>query len=379
VLPPAIAFENPDIQRISAALMEDIIAGLSRFRSFSVFAPHTSLVLTQFGSRGTSRPGFDVHYQVNSSIAPSQSGLRANFRLMRGDDGKVIWSIERAFELDKLPVLFSGVCHQIIYSIAEAVEVADRHLPFAARDASAYRCYLEGRNAMAGTGLEGLRAARRWFRRSLELTSNFAPSIAGISRTLTMEKLVRGITDDEMLRQALALADQACATDPFDGRGLRERGFTSLYLKRHDESLESFRDAVAINPNDADLFADYADALTHSGKSQEALAAFSKAMALNPFCPDYYHWILGSIYFQTEDYPAAIAALRPVCGHPETARLLAACHAMNGQLEEARSYAAILKENYPRFRVEEIMHIVPDKLESDISRLTEGLRRAGMP
>src|SRR5439155_6404976 len=150
--------------------------------------------------------------------------------------------------------------------------------------------------------LRNLRRARNWFRRSIDQYGSFAPSFAGLARTLSMERLVRGLTNDVMLEAALALADRAAELDPFDGRGMRERGFSCLYLKRHDESLYSFQRATQLNPSDADLFADYADALAHSGQPKAGLEKCLRAMALNPFCPDYYHWILGSIYFQTEDY-----------------------------------------------------------------------------
>src|SRR5207248_6696538 len=136
--------------------------------------------------------------------------------------------------------------------------------------------------------------------------------------------------------QALALADRAVGLDPFDGRGLRERGFTCLYLRRHDESLHSFQQASALNPNDADLFADYADALAHSGKPKEGLEKCVRAIALNPLCPEYYYWILGSIYFQIEDYESALKALEPIKHRPETARLMAASSALLGNDADAR-------------------------------------------
>ena len=181
-----------------------------------------------------------------------------------------------------------------------------------------------------------MRRARNWYRKSIDQFNGFAPAIAGLSRTLSMEWLVRGLTDDELLRQALTVADNAVDTDPFDGRGLRERGFSSLYLKRHDESLANFESAIDLSPGDADLFADYADALAHSGEPEIALKNCLKAMSLNPLAPDYYSWILGSIYYQTGAYEAAIAALDPVKHHPGTARLLAASTAMAGPRRRGR-------------------------------------------
>jgi tetratricopeptide (TPR) repeat protein len=191
-----------------------------------------------------------------------------------------------------------------------------------------------------------------------------------------MERLVRGLPDDAMLKQALALAERATELDPYDARGLRERGFCCLYLKRHDESLNNFRKAAELNPNDADLLADYADALAHSGKPEMARDMCVRALTLNPMGPDYYNWILGSIHYQIGDYETAIAVLEPVKDNPGTARLLAACSAMAGRRSDAHHYAAIVRDTYPDFRLQHLFDLVPDKDLSDTQHLIEGLQRA---
>ena len=378
LLPPFIAVEDETVSRIATAFLEDVTSGLSRFRSFTVLAAHTSFRIGRLQAADRKFPEIKFRYAVSCTIKPSFSGLAAAFSLMEGDEGVVLWSSEWDFRLDNLSFLYSQVCHQIIYSLADAVECAEMRFPFAAKDATAYRLYLEGRSAMNGTGLPGLRAARNWYRKSIDKFDGFAPAVAGISRTLSMERLVRGLTDDVGLKEALGFADRASAIDPFDGRGMRERGFTSLYLRRHDESLVSFERAAELNPSDADLLADYADALAHSGFPAEGLEKCRRAIALNAICPHYYYWILGSIYYQTGEYQAAIAALEPVKDSPETARLLAACFAMVGDLGTAGHYVVIMRETYPDFRLEQLPHIVPDKFPKDTKHLMDGLRIAGL-
>ena len=376
LLPPSLVVEDAIIARVATALVEDVIAGLSRCRSFTVIAAHTSFNINRAPEDWVS--GRNVRYAVNTSLKPMSSGLVASFRLTSTATGAVIWAIELPFELENLSGLFSRLSHQLIFSLADAIERAELHLPMAAEDATAYRLYLEGRAAMNSSDLPNLRRARNWYRKSIDQYGGFAPAIAGLSRTLSMEWLVRGLTEDELLRQALTVADNAVDTDPFDGRGLRERGFSSLYLKRHDESLASFEAAIELSPGDADLFADYADALAHSGEPEIALKNCLKAMSLNPLAPDYYNWILGSIYYQTGAYEAAVAALEPVKHHPGTARLLAASTAMAGREPEAAYYAGVVREVYPEFRTEYLSRIIPDRHAEDTRHLIDGLLRAGL-
>ena len=233
LLPPSLVVDNPVVARVATALVEDVIAGLSRCRSFTVIAAHTSLNISKAPEDWAA--GRNVRYAVNTSLKPMSSGIIAAFRLTSTATGAVLWAIELPFDLDDLSALFSRLSHQLIFSLADAIERAELHLPMAAEDATAYRLYLEGRAAMNSSDLPNLRRARNWYRKSIDLYNGFAPAIAGLARTLSMEWLVRGLTDDELLRQALTVADNAVDTDPFDGRGLRERGFSSLYLKRHDE------------------------------------------------------------------------------------------------------------------------------------------------
>ena len=308
LLPPSMVIDDATIGRVATALVEDVIAGLSRCRSFTVIAAHTSFRIGKAPEEWAA--GRNVRYAVNTSLKPMSSGVAAAFRLTSTATGAVLWAIELPFDLDNLPALFSRLSHQLIFSLADAIERAELNLPMAAEDATAYRLYLEGRAAMNSSDLPNLRRARNWYRKSIDQYNSFAPAIAGLSRTLSMEWLVRGLTEDELLHQALSVAENAVDTDPFDGRGMRERGFSSLYLKRHDESLASFESAIELTPGDADLYADYADALAHSGEPEIALKNCLKAMSLNPLAPDYYNWILGSIYYQTGAYEAAIAGAR---------------------------------------------------------------------
>ena len=70
--------------------------------------------------------------------------------------------------------------------------------------------------------------------------------------------------------------------------------------------------------------------------------------------------------------------MEPVKDSPETARLLAACFAMSGDLETASHYVAVMREAYPDFRLEQLPHIVPDKFPRDTNHLMDGLRIAGL-
>src|SRR5258708_39239965 len=120
----------------------------------------------------------------------------------------------------------------------------------------------------------------------------------GMERGISEEWVVRGMVEHDLLKEAVALASRAAELDPMDGRAMRERGRATLYMRRYDESLEAFDAAIGLNPDDADILSDYADALAHFGEPQRSLPFSRKALELNPAQPDDYVWTLGSIYYQ---------------------------------------------------------------------------------
>ena len=135
---------------------------------------------------------------------------------------------------------------------------------------------------------------------------------------------------------------------------------------------------MTLNPNDADLMSDMADALAHSGRSEEAVALLQKAMRLNPFYPDQYIWHLGGAYFNLKCYEDAIRTIKTMQNPTEGRRLLAASYGHLGREAEARTEAELVLKAHPRFSVERWAAVQPDKFQEDVQHFVEGLKRAGL-
>ncbi|GGE12715.1 hypothetical protein GCM10011390_34870 [Aureimonas endophytica] len=384
VMPPALLPGNELLDRFGLVLLEEITLGLSQFGSFRVIAAHTSWQLARrapgspalgpapFGE--APRPDYAVTVGIRSSGEP----LNASCRLTKLSTGEVLWAVDLEISAANLQASLTDIVRRTVGSLAALIERAEGRLSLAEAGATGYRLYLEGKRSIGATGLEPLRAARKWFRLAVKRCDEFSAALAGLSRTLSMEWLVRGMTDRELLTDALQAAQRAEACDPGSGRALRELGFANLYLRRHDDSLACFAAARARAPNDADLLADYADAVMHDGQPERALELMRAAKALNPLGPDYYRWIEASILYRLEDYDGAVAVLQPIADRPSTARLLAATCAMAGDLTAARGHAARVRENYPAFRVDDVWQIIPDRRPADLRQFAAGLRGAGL-
>ena len=381
ILPPDSILSDPMLQRVGRALLEEVTIGLSQQRGFKVIAAHTSLEIVNRNLAGIAAPTppelrFD--YTVYVTIHGRDDDIYATCRLTKTSTAEVLWAIDLPLAMQKVNHSFGQLARRIVMTLADTIE--RRELLDMTHDVnpSAYRLYLEGKRLVSKTDLQHLRQARKWFKSALARHDRFSSAHAGMARVLGMEWLVRGMKDTQLLEDADRSAWLARDTDPNSGRAMRELGFVALYRRRFSDSLDFFSEAQMLNPNDADILADHADALLHDGQSDRALELSLAAIKLNPLPPDYYYWNLGGIHFVQENYAKAIEVLDRVKDRPATSRLLAAAHAKNGDVRTASRYAAIVLENFPDFRTDDVWQFVPDRNPEDTRQLIDGLRIAGL-
>ncbi len=382
ILPPETMLSEPLLQRVGRALLEDVTIGLSQQRGFKVIAAHTSVeILNRSLASGELQPmppelRFD--YTVYVTIHGREDEIYATCRLTKTSTAEVLWAIDLPLAMQKVNQSFGQLARRIVMTLADTIE--RRELTDMMHDVSpsAYRLYLEGKRLVSKTDLQHLRQARKWFKSALSRHDRFSSAHAGMARVLGMEWLVRGMKDTALLEEADRSAWQARDSDPNSGRAMRELGFVALYRRRFADSLDFFAEAQMLNPNDADILADHADALLHDGQSDRALELSHAALKLNPLPPDYYYWNLGGIHFVQENYAKAIEVLDRVKDRPATSRLLAAAHAKNGDKATAAHYASVVLENFPDFRTEDVWRFVPDRNPDDTRQLIDGLRMAGL-
>lgn len=382
ILPPETMLSDPLLQRVGRALLEDVTIGLSQQRGFKVIAAHTSIEILSRGQNAEAAPipqqDLQFDYTVYVTIHGRDDDIYATCRLTKTASAEVLWAIDLPLAMQKINQSFGHLARRIVMTLADTIERRELSDMMHDINPSAYRLYLEGKRLVSKTDLQHLRQARKWFKSALVRHDRFSSAHAGMARVLGMEWLVRGMKDTQLLEEADRSAWFARDSDPNSGRAMRELGFVALYRRRFDDSLDFFAEAQMLNPNDADILADHADALLHDGQSDRALELSLAALKLNPLPPDYYYWNLGGIHFVQENYAKAIEVLDRVKDRPATSRLLAAAHAKNGDSKAAAHYASVVLENFPDFRTEDVWRFVPDRNPEDTRQLIDGLRMAGL-
>ena len=205
----------------------------------------------------------------------------------------------------------------------------------------AYGLCLRAADEMLRLDRPGCDNALAFFTRAEEQERRYARALSGISRAHGFYWKYRWIEEREAaLEQADTFAVEAVDADVNDASANAALGWVALYSRRHDRSLAAYTRAMELNPSDADILAEYADALGHSGDNEAAIPLFLRAMRLNPQMSDIYAKDLAYVYLKArrfDDVIRTVAQMR----RPQIADLiLAAALAHAGRIDEARAAAA---------------------------------------
>jgi len=184
----------------------------------------------------------------------------------------------------------------------------------------------------------------------------------------------------ESYQKGLDLASKAVALDPSLGHARRALGSMLLYDRQHHQALAQFEEGLKANPNDADILANSAEVYVWMGQPKEATQRMQEAMRLNPYHPNWYlSTLAGAQFYAAHDYEGAIETLRQMSPLGEARRMLAACLAYSGRMEEARAEAEKFLKDNPSFSASVWGSRAPFLHERDRQHAVEGYLKAGLP
>jgi tetratricopeptide (TPR) repeat protein len=305
-----------------------------------------------------------------------------NVLLVDAADGHELWAERYDRQLQDIFAVQDEVTQTIAANLKVRIEATERQNALRADPAglAAYGFLLRGHEIFHKYTKTGNSKARQLYKRALDLDPVFCRAYAALSKTHNIDwRYSWSRSPSGSLALALELAERAVDLDELDARGHGELGFAYLYHRQVDRALAEYERARTLNPNDADILAETADALIYDGRPADSLPLFEQAIRLNPYHPDWYLWYYGSAMFQLQLYSEAIATLSRMRDPSQARRLLAASHAYLGHSAEAERYARELMSKQPGFTVAYWATTQPFKNRTDLEHFTEGLRRAGVP
>lgn len=382
VLPFGFQGSNTDDQWFADGLTEDVTTNLSRFQEFFVIARGSAnMYVDRTKSPAQAARELGVRYAVDGTVRKAGSRIRITLQLLDALQDRTLWGEQYNRDVEDIFDLQDEITQIIVTATAARIEATERDrmrlLPPA--NLMAYGFVLKGHRHVLKYTQPEVRQARDLYENAIGSDSRYARAYAAKSRTFNLDwRYDWAEKPDIALDDALGFARKAIDLDEADARGFGELGFAHLYRKEHDPAINSYERALKLNPNDADLMSDMADALAHMGRSEEAIDLLLKAMQLNPFYPDQYIWHLGGAYFNLKRYEDAINAIQKMQNPTEGRRILAASFAHLGRLDEAKAQADLVRKAHPNFSVDRWAAVQPDLFEDDVQHFLDGMKSAGL-
>jgi adenylate cyclase len=186
----------------------------------------------------------------------------------------------------------------------------------------------------------------------------------------------------ESIEKAIELAQKAIALD--DAYAQPHGLLSTLYsIKReHEKALAEGERAVALDPNGADAHAFYGTSLYFGGKPGEAIPLFQKAIRLNPLGPTWYFHNFGNALRITGRFEEAISAYKKALQRaPDNIMAhvgLLVTYSMTGREKEARAEAAEVLRINPKFSLDFWAKTSLIKEQSERDKIFNALRKAGL-
>src|SRR5215475_8529608 len=263
-------------------------------------------------------------------------------------------------------------------------------------DFEAYLDFLRAKVAARPRGAGPLAAAAVFLERMVDREEDFAPAAALLAYDYALTPLFApslrgGMPDEERkivertIPRSDALVRRATMLDPKSAEAFVALGYAAMVQRRMLAAEDAFKQAIALNPNQADGIHGYSQLLAALGRIKESLAMREHLQAGEQFIINYTA-DTAEIYWLAGDTEKAIAMLQPF--RPGRTLELAIVLAAAGRYQEA---AAAIREmpasNYPPGMTEaaaKILESAPTKAAAPeslprIGNMSFAYRHVGAP
>ena len=385
VLPFLNLSDDPEQNYLGDGITENIITELSRFSGLFVIARNS--VFTYKGKPVKVQEvaeDLGVRYVLEGSIQRIDDEVRVNVQFVDAISGEHLWAERYDRELRDIFAVQDEITQKIVATLGAyegRVTEMERAKRKKTTNLGAYELTLLAREARHRFNKEGNAKALELLERAVALDPQYARTHVEIAWGHFQDAVQNWSESREVsTRKAHDSAQRAIEIDESFAEGYWVSGDIYAWLLWEPEkSLAAYERALALNPNHADILANWGGWILPSvlGRAEEGIEVVKKAMRLNPFHADWYERGLATAYFVARRFEEAISTLQSVEHHTITSRLiLVASYAHADRLEEGRIDAANVLKLNPDFSTATWLQ---SPYEPYRSLIRDGLRKAAMP
>jgi eukaryotic-like serine/threonine-protein kinase len=286
VLPLQNATGDLETEFLADGISESLISSLSQLPGLRVIARMSS-----FRYRGTEVDPLVVGNELQvgailvGRIVTRKDSLSVTLELIDTRDESYIWGARYTRKLADLVALEEEIADSVAGKLQVKFKSGERK-PLSRRttgNSDAFQLYLKGRFHWNMRTTESLRKGLDYFKQAIEMDPLYALAYAGIADSYSMMVWGSGASSHDGLPKARAAALKALEIDDRLAEGHASLAFVKMFYEWDWKGAESeFRRTFELNPNYAVARQWYAVELAASGREQEAEAATTGALQLDP-------------------------------------------------------------------------------------------------
>ncbi len=389
VLPFSNLSSNADQEYFSDGITADIIAHLSKHKWLSVTARNTAfgyknkaVNVRELGST------LNVQYVVEGTVQKQGDKVRITVNLIDAQTGNHTWAERYNREIEDIFSLQDEITETIVARLEPEIGFAERNRVMMLRPTNlkAWDYFHLGTFHFFKFTGEDNELAQEYLLKSQTLDQHFGEAYAWWAYAVILGMVYWNTEPtQDLLDKALNACNKALSIDSQNAVFYALKARVLLARKEYDDAIAENKIAIRLNPTLSAAYCGLGDSLAYEGNFPESMENFNKAIALSPNDPQlwafYTYGALALLFSQ--QYEQAIewannAANIPNCQYWTTAHKVVALAFLGRQKELEEAKAKLLKEN-PNFSKQFVRtKLFYIKKSEQINQYIEGLRLAGI-
>lgn len=381
---------TPAAAALADSMTRQLTGAVSQLTGLNVIAP---ALAARYGGRRDDMTAISrelkARYALDGRIERVGDEARATVHLVDTRSGTSLWSTRLqspAVEAGAAPLALVG---QLAESLRAAVRTAElKRLAADNAPANAYALALGAADELQKTSdPRQMEAIRARFEHALALDPDHLPALAGYAHSLVYEadRTAAGPMREAVLRRADQVSLRAVTLRPDDAEAWAARTNVLLFRAEPEAAAEAARHGLRLNPYLVPLQSLSGQVSLAQGDGERALAAFDRALALNPAGAGHgvlMHFRCRALLLLARHAEAIESCERAMAFGPEWPdyMVLAAAYALQGDAPQAARARSELLRLQPAFSIRWHQSLGGGAAPSPFDRvLHAGLRKAGVP
>ena len=390
VLPFTNMSGDPKQEVLCDGLTDTIITSLSRIPHLFVIASNSTFTYKGKPVKVQQvAEDLGVRYVLEGSMQKAEKRIRLRAQLIDAITGCHLWAESYDRSLEDIFALQDEIASKVITSLQVELTSAEyaRAIGKSTKNLEALELFWRGQYHLTRMTKEDTTLARQYAEKAIEIDPEFSTAWTELGFTHVHDSMFGWSSSREQsLKLSEGCAQKALSLNPSEPKAFMLLCSISVAKKEHDKAVEYAERAVEANPNDPWALVFLGSAMRWVGRFEEAIANVRKAMRLTPFYPAAPLATLGYSSFHLRRYDDALSAgekLLERCRKGELPDsigylLMVAIYTELGQEEKARKYATEFLSANPNWNLEVMKRFWVYKNQSDLDRLLNATRKAGL-